>query len=528
MSDMLHMLYPFIVLCCGGMVCVVMGVAKSENVRRRICIVAMLTILLSLAVTFIEYNHLGAGFISEEKSLHLSAGGFFASVISQVVGILLLLSSWEPRYHSDRGYDGSGRGISVTGEYFGMLLFSLSGVLLVTLANNLIVLFLALELVSIPTYIMVTLSRPQEQAKEAGLKYFFLGAMAAALTVYGFSFLYGAAGSCDFEVIRESMRSGLAETPNSSFYILALLLVVAGLCFKIAAMPLHFYVADVYQGAACPVTALLAFMPKMAGLYSLLIVLSLIGGPLWGSENLIGQTMGWTLWILAAGTMTVGNVLAMVQSNVKRILAYSSVAHSGYMMLVLVVASEGSGGMSAMLFYMCVYAIATLGIFGVLGLMERDGDEVQELKDLSGLARKHPAMAAALAICTFSLIGMPLTGGFVGKFYVFSSLVGQPEIPYREVLLVIALVNAAVGAYYYLRIIGACYLEEGEFTAKLHNLRPVQASGIALASILTIILGIAPGVLIKPMDAEVIGSSKIAVAIETDASQEIADAVPPE
>ncbi|MCH9022056.1 MAG: NADH-quinone oxidoreductase subunit N [Planctomycetes bacterium] len=525
MSDMLHMLYPFIVLCCGGMVCVVMGVAKSENVRRRICIVAMLTILLSLAVTFIEYNHLGAGFISEEKSLHLSAGGFFASVISQVVGILLLLISWEPRYHSDRGYDGSGRGISVTGEYFGMLLFSLSGMVLVTLANNLIVLFLALELVSIPTYILVTLSRPQGQAKEAGLKYFFLGSMAAALTVYGFSFLYGVAGSCDFDVIRESLRSGLAEHP---FYILALLLAVAGLCFKIAALPFHFYVADVYQGAASPVTALLAFMPKLAGLYSLLIVLSLTGGPLWSSENLVGQTTGWMLWILAAGTMTVGNVLAMVQSNVKRILAYSSVAHSGYMMLVLVVASEGAGGMSAMLFYMCVYAIATLGIFGVLGLMERDGDEVQELKDLSGLSRKHPAMAAALAICTFSLIGMPLTGGFVGKFYVFSSLVGQPEIPYREVLLVIALINAAVGAYYYLRIIGACYLEEGEFTAKLHNLRPVQASGIALASILTIILGIVPGVLIKPMDTEVNGPREIAVAIETDASTEMAGAVPPE
>ena len=530
MSNLL-LLMPFIVLCCGGMVCVVMGVAKGEGVRRRICDAALVAIVVSLALSVYAYDRLGfgaAGFTSGDKSLHLTAGGFFASVISQAVGLLLLLISWEPRLHSDRGVDGPGRGISVAGEYFGMLLFSLSGVVLVTLANNLIVLFLALELVSVPTYVMVTLSRPQGQAKEAGLKYFFLGAMAAVLTVYGFSFLYGLAGSCDYDVIRRSLMSGLAAHPNSSFYILVLLLVVAGLCFKIAALPLHFYVADVYQGASCPVTALLAFMPKLAGLYGLLIVLSLIGGPLWSGENLVGHATGWTLWILAAGTMTVGNVLAMIQNNVKRILAYSSVAHSGTMMLVLVVGSEVSAGMSAMLFYLCVYAIATLGIFGVLGLMEREGDEAQELKDLSGMSKRHPAMAAAVAICTFSLIGMPLTGGFVGKFYVFSSLVGQPEIPYRAVLLVIALVNAAVGAYYYLRIIGACYLEDGEFTAKQHSLRPAQASGVALASVVTIILGVAPGVLIKPMDAEVNGSREISVVKETDISAETAGAVQPE
>ena len=485
------------------MVCILGGLTRSEAARRKLPLLALGTILIALTCSLIEHfrDHGGPlDIFSADGSLHLTVVGSFATCVSLVIGALLVLISWRPEApaEEDAGRWAPDR-ISIAGEFYGMMLFSLAGVALVTVSNNLIVLFMALELVSVPTYVLVTLSRRGGQAKEAGLKYFFLGAMAAALTVYGFSFLYGLSGSVEFGAIRQA----LAANPNE-FYLIALVLTITGLCFKIAALPLHFYVADVYQGASSSVTALLAFMPKIAGFYSLMVVVNLLGTPLWGPEGPLQQLAvpsGWMLWVLAAGTMTVGNVLALKQRNVKRLLAYSSIAHSGYMMLALLVGSEEST--NAIYFYITVYAISTLGAFGVLALIERQGDEAQQLEDLVGLGARHPGLAAALAICIFSLIGMPMTGGFVGKLYVFSSLVGGgDEVPYRMTLLVIALVNAAVAAAYYLRIIGACYLSDGTFSASVVPERKAQQIGIALATIMTLILGVAPSLLIIPLTLE--------------------------
>ncbi len=520
-SELLAILTPVIVLCCGGTLCLLMG--ASRNTRYWVPHTALVSLGVCIGLTTCTYFNWEIKPISrfsEDLSLHVTTFGYFAGVISQVIGILLVLISWNP--------DASSASLRekqdyppICGEYFSMMLFSLSGLALLTAANNLIVFFLALELVSVPTYVMVTLSRPHSQAREAGLKYFFLGAMAAAITVYGFSLLYGVAGTITLNAPVGYEGTTLAKAmmgQTSPLYLPAVLIIIAGLCFKIAALPLHFYVADVYQGAASSVTALLAFVPKLAGFYGLMIVVQLFGHPLWHASldpqvPAPGMLVGWVLWVLAAGTMTVGNVLAGYEAsqagllgNVKRILAYSSVAHTGYMLLALlegVRSGNPTTGMTAVLFYITVYAIATLGAFGILSLIERAGDEAQLLSDLRGLARQHPGLAAGLAICIFSLIGMPLTAGFIGKFYVFTALVGEDAIPQRIVLLVIALINAAVAAYYYLKIIAACYLEDGEWQSAVRetDTRP-QHTGIVLASVLTLVLGLAPALLMKPLQEQ--------------------------
>lgn len=372
------------------------------------------------------------------------------------------------------------------GDFFALALVSFSGIPLVALANNLVLLFLALELVSIPTYILIALSRRDLQAQEATGKYFFLGAFAAAITLYGFSFLYGAAGTMQLgsgPLSAHSLHDVLSRSGamGDTYVVLGLVLVLAGLAFKIAAVPLHFYVADVYQGAAAPVAGLLGFVPKFAGFLALMKILGLLD---WSFATLDAQPGGnalfWLLWVLAAVTMTTGNTLALSQYNIKRLLAYSSIAHSGYMLVALLVGlgiSSGrpagmSSGLAALLFYIVVYGMMNLGAFAAVSFFRRPGrddadDSAETLDDLAGAARRHPWAAMALSVCVLGLMGFPLTGGFLGKFYVFTSALASGDstdvsAAARQqamiALVVIGVLNSAVAAVYYLRILAACYL----------------------------------------------------------------------
>jgi NADH-quinone oxidoreductase subunit N len=502
MTDILYILWPVIILTAGAALMFLVGLSRKPAIRDRLPYWAFLCILIAFIVS-VSYlygsSDSSVALKSSDGSLRLSPTSLMITYITLTIGALLVLISWNPDRFQDSGSVGRAMPAnidrsSIAGEYFALLMLSLAGMLLTAVANNLIILFLALELVSIPTYIMVALSRPRMQAKEAGLKYFYLGALAAALMVYGFSFLYGITGKLQLDKIGTALAGG-----NNSLILIVLLLVVVGLCFKIAAVPMHFYAADVYQGAASPVTALLAFVPKFAGFYALFLIISQVCGPFIQVSKISGEIISWLFWIIAAATMTTGNVLALMQKNVKRILAYSSIAHSGYILLaILAQPAAGSSVLGAILFYITVYAIATLGAFAVLTLLERNSDEAQQLSDLTGLARSKPALAAALAVCIFSLIGMPLTAGFIGKFYVFSTLVSSTVLPMKWliVLLVIAVINAAVAAGYYLRIIAACYLDDGVSTVDVKT-TPAQNGGIALAVLFTIILGVAPRLMTK-------------------------------
>lgn len=379
------------------------------------------------------------------------------------------------------------------GEFFAMVLLSLCGVSLVALANNLVLLFLALELVSVPTYVLIGLSRRDIRAQEATGKYFFLGAFAAAITLYGFSFLYGAAGTMTLQGdgsiatwFGAQMQAG-AQPWRDPLVLTGLLLSLAGLAFKVAAVPMHFYVADVYQGAASPVTGILGFVPKFAGF---LAIMQLLAAALWQ----YGDAVFWLLWALAAATMTVGNTLALMQHNVKRMLAYSSVAHTGYMLMALVAGPDTvmtsltaplRNGLAAMLFYITVYGVMNLGAFAALSYFRKAGpddvdDTAESLDDLAGSARRHPWATLALAICVLGLMGFPLTGGFFGKLYIFSATLSASGAAAASsqgsallALVIIGALNAAVAAAYYLRILASCYLRnpaEGVSPSRCHAL----------------------------------------------------------
>ncbi len=345
-------------------------------------------------------------------------------------------------------------------EFYSFFLFSITGLLLVADADDLIWLFLALELTSLPTYIMVSISSSRHRAQEAGVKYFFLGALGAAIFLYGFTLVYGATGTTNLERIHGAFVTGGV----SSLAMTGLILSLLGLCFKIAAVPMHFYTADVYQGASSSVTAMLAFVPKTAGFLAILLLVGTVGWTYGPAGSSLPDTLRLLLWVIAALTMTVGNVLAVLQSSAKRTLAYSSIAHSGYM-LVGVIAGPGDGsftqsGISAVLFYLLAYGVMNLGAFAALASVEKpgDGDEPVELdsfEDLRGLCRTHPVPGWTMVLCALSLLGMPPLLGFFAKLPLFTSGIAAGEIP----LVIVLGVNSAIAAFYYLRLVAMPLLE---------------------------------------------------------------------
>lgn len=347
------------------------------------------------------------------------------------------------------------------GEFYAFFMFSLTGLMLTASADDLIWLFLALELTSLPTYIMVAVSREEDSSLEAAVKYFFLGALGAAIFLYGFAMLYGATGSTNLSEI----AAVFASDGVSSIGMIGMLIAVIGVSFKIAAVPMHFYTPDVYQGAASPVSAMLAFVPKTAGFLALMFLLGTVG---WGyglGGGHLPIEIEATLWIMAALTMTVGNILALLQSSVKRILAYSSIAHSGYM-LVGIIAGPGSeggafyqNGLAAVLFYLFTYGVMTVGTFAVLASLEhRNGREADHIDDIRGICKSHPVLGWTFVITVLSTLGFPPLLGFIGKLGLFSAGISAGHYA----LIVVLGINSAIAACYYLRLVAVAYIDDTE------------------------------------------------------------------
>lgn len=394
-------------------------------------------------------------------------------------------------------------------EFVGTVLMSIAGLMLVGGAGELTVLFLGLELISIPTYVLLFLGRKDASGAESAAKYFFLSILSSAITLYGFSFLYGVGGSTRLDAIQAALSVSVAGEGTASLYAqLALVLIVAGLGFKIAAVPFHFYAPDVYQGTTHANAGLLAVLPKIAGIAALVRIVS-IAMP--GTE----ETGIRVAMILAIITMTLGNVVALWQDDIRRMLAYSSIAHAGYMLVGLAVASVAalnvrippqgkpleisSDGIAAALFYVAVYSLATAGTFAGLTYLSGRRKQIDTLEDLAGVGRAFPATALALAVFMFSLTGLPPLAGFWGKLNLFR---GAIDIALSDtklanwfmVLSIVGVLNAAVSAAYYLRIIGAMYFREPTTTA------PAEGGGSAklatfLCAALTIYIGLAPSAL---------------------------------
>ena len=473
MIEKLAYLWPEITLFIATCLVMIVGLSPAANARRLcswICGVALLLAAGLAAYTPANPDALFPDLIPYFKGL------------TAVVGLMLLLAlagtvDRDLEDLIDRGKIKFNPLQANRAEFYSFFLFSLTGLMLCATADDLIWLFLALELTSLPTYVMVVISTRGTRSQEAGVKYFFLGALGAAVFLYGFALIYGAAGSTDFNDI----RAAFAQDGLGSIGTAGMLIALLGVSFKIAAVPMHFYTPDVYQGAASPVSAMLAFVPKAAGFMSIFALCGLVGWGFGEGSDRLPESVHAMLWVVAALTMTVGNVLATLQDSVKRMLAYSSIAHSGYM-LVGVLAGPGdtiaSNGLAAVLFYLLCYGVMNVGVFAVLASLRNSrGEEPDALDSLRGLVRSHPLHGWAIILCTLSLLGFPPLLGFLGKVPLFTSGISAGLLP----LVLILGVNSAIAAFYYLRLVATVYLEPKDEDAPAIDTQPIVARPIAAA-----------------------------------------------
>jgi NADH-quinone oxidoreductase subunit N len=392
---------------------------------------------------------------------------FFHMVIAAVV-LVTLLGSLDY-------FEGNA---SHAGEYFALTLFGATGMMFMTCSVELLMVFIGLEISSISTYIMCGLRKGQATGSESSIKYFLLGSFATAFFLYGVALAFGATGSTDIFAIAH----GLETTATPTLAFLALAMIIIGLGFKVSAAPFHVWTPDVYQGAPAPVVGLMSTAPKAAA-FAVLLRVTFSGFP--------GMQHRWSLllWILAALSMTIGNLGALLQRDVKRLLAYSSIAHAGYLLVAFTAFPQD--GIASACFYTAAYAAMNVGAFAVITQIAGYNETARTIDDYTGLALKRPVLAALLAFFLLSLIGIPFTGGFFGKFYVFSAAINSGHVW----LAVIGLLNSGVACFYYLRLLAAIYSRPATESARLTERRPMSvpaAIGLGLAAVSTLILGILP------------------------------------
>jgi NADH-quinone oxidoreductase subunit N len=387
-------------------------------------------------------------------------------------------------------------------EFFGSLLLINAGAMLVTAANELVFLFVGLELVSIPTYLLLYLSRRNTMTQEAATKYFFLSIFSSGLLLFGFAYLYGMLGISNLKALAFLAQESnpLPNAPHPTLGLIALVFIMAGLGFRVAAVPFHFYAPDVYQGSPTILAALLAWVPKGIGFVAILRTLTAVLPTNDSPPNNLTQQAAVLSWIIAAVTMTLGNTVALAQTNLKRLFAYSSIAHAGYLMVGVTVAFRNgpstSGitlGSESVLFYLVTYALMTLGAFAVIIGLSTPERPVETVDDLAGLAKSRPFYAFAMAICLFSLAGIPPLAGFIGKFNLFvAAFAASTDTDARmyQALAVIGVINSAIGAYYYLKIVVAMYYRDPVGEPLAPRITWPTATAIGACATLTVVLGL--------------------------------------
>jgi NADH-quinone oxidoreductase subunit N len=358
-------------------------------------------------------------------------------------------------------------------EYYVLLLFSVAGMMLMAVALDLIIVFLALELLSLPLYVMVASACRQSEAEEASLKYFLMGAFGSGFVLYGVALVFGATGSTNVFFLAEKFQTGAFNQP---LLLVGAGLILAGFAFKVGAVPFHMWVPDVYQGAPAPVTAFMSVGAKVAGFIVLVRIF------LSGLSSVSGELVA-MIWMMAALSMLLGNLAALPQRSLKRMLAYSSIAHAGYLLMPLVSMGNASrvfyDAVISILFYLVAYALANLGAWAVVIALEKENGASVEVDDLAGLYRKSPFLAACMAVFMLSLTGMPPLLGFVGKLYLFSSTVAVGQ----NVLALVGLVASLISAVYYLRVIVVMYMRQGEPQLRDSIFIRLTAGAMALALI---------------------------------------------
>lgn len=380
-------------------------------------------------------------------------------------------------------YYSQARDMLKSGELYVLTLFALLGQMVMISAGNMLSVYLGLELMSLPLYALIALRRDDTTATEASMKYFVLGSLASGFLLYGMSMVYGATGHLDLAEVAAVIQSGHAA--HQMALVFGIVFLVAGLAFKLGAVPFHMWVPDVYQGSPTAVTLILGAAPKLA---AFAIALRLL------VEGLHGLAVDWQpmLMILAVLSLAIGNLTAIVQSNFKRMLAYSTISHMGFVLLGLSagVVGASAGGYGASLFYMIVYVLTTLGTFGMILVLSRQGFECEEIEDLKGLNRRSPWRAAILLLLMFSLAGIPPLVGFYAKLVVLQALVQQGQVA----LAVIAVIFSLIGAFYYLRVVKVMYFDDPAEDAGEVAPVPCGVRGVmSINGLLIILLGILPG-----------------------------------
>ena len=452
---------PEIVLSVFGMIVMVLEpLLDEESGQKLLGVIALLGALAGLGATWLMAQSPGLAFWNMVK---VDGFSVFFHVLVIAIAAVVILSSYE--YLAVQRIR--------AGEYYALILFGVVGMALMSSAIELVLIFIALEISSISSYVLAGFRRHEAASAESSLKYFLLGSFATAFFLYGVALMFGATGSTNIDQIGSTLQAG--PVPLLAFVAVALMFV--GLGFKVAAAPFHIWTPDVYEGAPAPVVGFMSTAPKAAAFAVLLRMVFVID-----VHGLV-----WVIWLAAALSMTLGNMGALVQDNVKRLLAYSAIAHAGYTLVAF--AAAPALGTSAAMFYTAAYAAMNLGAFAIVSHFANAGERYVTLEDYEGLGRSSPLLAATLTIFLLSLIGIPMTGGFFAKFYVFNAAVKANLIW----LTIIGVVNGGVGAYYYLRIIVMMYMRESR--KEVPVTRVPFALGLALACCLvaTIYFGIFPG-----------------------------------
>jgi NADH-quinone oxidoreductase subunit N len=452
---------PEIVLTLFGILSMVVDpLLPEQGSRKPLGMIAVVGTLAGLAATVYQMGFYGSAFYN---TISVDTFSIFFHFVVLLIALVVVLTSFD--YLEVQGIR--------SGEYYGLILFGTVGMMLMSSAIELVLVFIALEISSISTYILAGMRRRIAESAESSLKYFLLGSFATAFFLYGVALIFGATGTTNVYGVAKYLQTGQAST----LVYLAVGLMFVGLGFKVSSAPFHVWAPDVYEGSPAPVAGLMSTGPKAAAFAVLLRVLFATDAPGWF----------WMVWVSAVLSMTLGNIGALVQQNVKRLLAYSSIAHAGYILMAFAAARQT--GISAVIFYLASYAAMNVGAFAVVSHLASKDEKYVTLSDYAGLGHRAPMLAAILTIFLLSLIGIPVTSGFFAKFYVFSAAMKSNLVG----LTIIGVMNSAVAAYYYLRVIVYMYMRDERTEAPVERIPASLGIGLAISLFATIYLGVLPG-----------------------------------
>ncbi len=462
MNNLFSLLPLLVVVFAALVVMLLEAFLKKEN-RNYLAYVSLFFLIICGILCFQFWNKEYSYF---NKNLFLDNFSLFLSFILIIATALVILLSMKYIFLQDANH----------GEFYALLLLALSGMIIMVSTSDFLVIFLGLEVLSISSYALAGLRRKDEKSSEAAVKYFLLGSFASAFLVYGLALLYGASQSTEISSIIQYFKT---QESLSLMALIGLALVIIGFGFKIAVVPFHMWTPDVYEGAPTPVTAFYSVGPKIVGFAVLLRVFY----PYW-KVALNSQAIFWTLWIISVLTMVVGNLIALRQTNVKRILAYSSIAHAGYLLIAILSQDNAS-----LVFYLTVYIFMNIGAFAAVIALSKKDTEYLELKDYAGVGFQYPWIGATFSIFLLSLAGFPPTGGFLAKFYVFVGAVRQGLVP----IVIIGVLASLVSVFYYLRIIVYMYMREPEEEIEIYAENPALFLVLFLCLYGVLQLGLFPG-----------------------------------